>query len=109
MDNYKELVARVLREGERREDRTGTGTLSIFGGSLEFDLRQRFPLVQCKETRWRTAFLEMLWFLRGEDHVQWLNENGSKLWDAWADDAGVVGPIYGVQWRQLDGHFGPID
>ena len=109
MENYKNLVARVLQEGERREDRTGTGTLSIFGGMLEFDLRERFPVVQAKETKWRTAFLEMLWFLRGEDNVHWLNANGSKLWDTWADDGGALGPVYGVQWRKAAGHFGSID
>jgi len=99
MKNYIDLVDKIICTGERRQDRTGVGTLSIFGGSIEWDLRDRFPLVTAKETRWRTAFLEMLWFLRGESAIDWLNKNGSKLWDAWADDRGRLGPIYGVQWR----------
>lgn len=100
MKNYLDLVARIIREGEPRDDRTGVGTLSVFGANLEFDLRERFPLVTAKETRWLTAFLEMLWFLRGETNVKWLNEQGSKLWDAWADENGNLGPIYGVQMRR---------
>lgn len=96
---YKELVKRILKEGEERQDRTGTGTLSVFGGQMKFDLRERFPLVQCKETRYKVAFLEMLWFLRGEGNTKYLNENGCKLWDAWSDKKGNLGPIYGEQWR----------
>ena len=99
MQNYINLVKRVLDTGSQREDRTNVGTLSVFGGHIEWDLRDRFPLVTAKETRWRTAFLEMLWFLRGDDTTHWLNENGSKLWDAWANKRGYLGPIYGVQWR----------
>lgn len=100
MKQYTDLIHRILTEGEQRQDRTGVGTLSVFGGRLEFDLRERFPLVTVKETRWQVAFLEMLWFLRGEWDVRYLNENGCHLWDAWADDEGNVGPIYGVQWRK---------
>ena len=99
MQQYVDLVNRVLREGEPRADRTGVGTLAVFGGHIEFDLRERFPLVTVKETRWKTAFLEMLWFLRGEDNTSWLNEHGCKLWDAWAKDNGYLGPLYGVNWR----------
>lgn len=96
---YKELVKRILTEGEERKDRTGTGTISVFGGSMKFDLRERFPLVQCKETRYKVAFLEMLFFLTGETNVKWLNDRGCKLWDAWADDDGELGPVYGFNWR----------
>ena len=99
MQNYINLVRRIITEGEVRKDRTGVGTLSIFGGSIEWDLRDRFPLVTAKETRWKTAFLEMLWFLRGESHTNYLQKHGSRLWDAWADQFGELGPIYGVQWR----------
>ena len=99
MQEYVSLVKKVLREGELRRDRTGVGTKAIFGGMIEFDLTDRFPLVTVKETRWKVAFLEMLWFLRGEDNTDWLHENGSKLWDEWADGRGRLGPIYGVQWR----------
>lgn len=96
---YKELVKRILTEGEERKDRTGTGTISVFGGQMKFDLRERFPLVQCKETRYKVAFLEMLFFLTGETNVKWLNYRGCKLWDAWADDDGDLGPVYGFNWR----------
>lgn len=99
MQNYLNLVERIITKGEPRNDRTGVGTLAVFGANLEFDLSARFPLVTAKETRWRTAFLEMLWFLRGEDNTCWLNHHGCKLWDAWADEHGFLGPIYGVQWR----------
>lgn len=97
---YKELVKRILTEGEERKDRTGTGTISVFGGQMKFDLRERFPLVQCKETRYKVAFLEMLWFLRGEGNTKYLNDNNCKLWDAWADEGGNLGPVYGVNWRR---------
>lgn len=97
---YKELVKRILTEGEERKDRTGTGTISVFGGQMKFDLRERFPLVQCKETRYKVAFLEMLFFLRGEGNTKYLNDNGCKLWDAWADEGGNLGPVYGVNWRR---------
>lgn len=96
---YLNLVQRILTEGEQRFDRTGTGTLSVFGGHMQFDLRERFPLVQCKETRYKVAFLEMLWFLRGEGNTKYLNDNNCKLWDAWADKYGYLGPVYGVNWR----------
>ena len=96
---YRELVKRILTEGEERQDRTGTGTISVFGGHMKFDLRERFPLVQCKETRYKVAFLEMLWFLRGEGNTSYLNDNNCKLWDAWADKNGDLGPVYGSQWR----------
>ena len=99
MQQYVDLVNRVLREGEPRADRTGVGTLAVFGGRIEFDLRERFPLVTVKETRWKTAFLEMLWFLRGETNTEYLHWHGCTLWDAWADEHGNLGPVYGVQWR----------
>lgn len=107
MKNYIDLAKKIMNEGQRRDDRTKVGTLSIFGGSIEWDLRDRFPLVTAKETRWRTAFLEMLWFLRGEGDISWLNQNGCKLWDAWADELGLLGPIYGCNWRDWNG--GGID
>ena len=108
MDPYLSLIRKVLTEGEQRKnERTGVGTLSVFGGILEFDLRRRFPLLQHKETKWATAFKEMLWFLTGEcDSVHALNDMGSKLWDPWAGDDGYLGPIYGVQWRQWYGDQG---
>lgn len=100
MKQYIELGRRILAEGELRHDRTGVGTFSVFGANMTFDLRERFPLVTVKETRWKMAFLEMLWFLRGDCDTSWLHQHGCKLWDAWAlDEDGYLGPIYGVQWR----------
>lgn len=109
MQNYIDLVERIIFEGEERADRTGVGTLSVFGGHIEWDLRERFPLVTAKETRWRTAFLEMLFFLTGQTNVKWLNERGSKLWDAWADECGELGPVYGSQWRKWEDDIVDID
>lgn len=109
---YRELVKRILIEGEERHDRTGTGTISVFGGHMKFDLRERFPLVQCKETRYKVAFLEMLWFLRGEGDTSYLNQHNCKLWNVWADDVGDLGQIYGVNWRgwktyyEVEGYHG---
>ena len=103
MKQYVALIERILNEGEHRYDRTGVGTTAIFGGRVEFDLRERFPLVTIKETRWKTAFLEMLWFLRGEPTTEFLHAHDCKLWDAWADKDGFVGPIYGVNWRRWGG------
>ena len=109
---YRELVKRILIEGEERHDRTGTGTISVFGGHMKFDLRERFPLVQCKETRYKVAFLEMLWFLRGEGDTSYFNQHNCKLWNAWADDVGDLGQIYGVNWRgwktyyEVEGYHG---
>ncbi len=100
MKPWSDLVRRVIDTGEFRPDRTGVGTLAVFGGHMKFDLRERFPLVQAKETRWKVAFLEMLWFLRGEGDTRWLNEHGCKLWDAWANVDGQLGPVYGVVWRE---------
>ena len=100
MKQYVALIDRIINEGEHRYDRTGVGTTAVFGGRLEFDLRERFPLVTIKETRWKTAFLEMLWFLRGDQDTSYLRQHGCRLWDAWANERGELGPIYGVQWRK---------
>lgn len=99
MKNYANLLSSAIHEGTLRTDRTGQGALSIFGGMLTFDLRERFPLVTLKETRYRLAILEMLWFLRGSTDTAWLRQHGCKLWDAWATEDGQLGPIYGAQWR----------
>lgn len=108
MKQYNDLVKQILAEGEYREDRTGVGTLSIFGGSITFDLREGFPLVTSKETRWKVAFLEMLWFLRGDASIHWLNAHGSKLWDAWADASGSIRDGYGPQWRNAPASGGNV-
>jgi len=103
MKQYIDLLHKILRDGEPRDDRTGVGTLSIFGGQLEFDLRERFPLVTIKETKWRSSFIEMLWFLRGEPNADYLHQHGVKIWDEWMKPDGSLGPIYGVQWRKWPG------
>jgi thymidylate synthase len=96
---YIKLIETILRDGETKTDRTGTGTRSIFGYQMVFDLREGFPILTIKETRYKTAFLEMLWFLSGNHNISWLNERGSKLWDPWAGpDGSIVG--YGQMWRE---------
>jgi len=103
MKPYVDLLNKIINEGEIRGDRTGTGTQSIFGGHLEFDLRESFPLVTIKKTLFKHAFIEMLWFLRGEPNTKYLKDHGVKIWDDWADKQGNLGPIYGVQWRKWPG------
>ncbi len=99
MKQYLEMMQHVRDNGTRKEDRTGTGTLSVFGHQMRFDLRQGFPLVTTKKLHIRSIIYELLWFLRGESNTGFMKENGVSIWDEWADDAGELGPIYGVQWR----------
>ncbi len=99
MKAYLDLLKKVRTEGVRREDRTGTGTLSLFGHQLRFDLSQGFPAVTTKRLYFKTMAHELLWFLRGESDIGYLRENGVRIWDEWATEDGSVGPIYGVQWR----------
>lgn len=100
---YIDLLKNILANGEERKDRTGVGTLSIFGGQLTFDLREAFPIMTIKKTLFKSAFIEMLWFLRGEPNTSFLKEHNVPIWDDWADADGNLGPIYGVQWRQWPG------
>lgn len=99
MRQYLELMQHVLKHGSRKGDRTGTGTLSVFGYQMRFDLGQGFPLLTTKKVHLRSILHELLWFLRGDSNIQYLKDNGVSIWDEWADENGELGPVYGVQWR----------
>ncbi|MCH8307814.1 MAG: thymidylate synthase, partial [Proteobacteria bacterium] len=99
MQQYLSMMRYVRDNGARKNDRTGTGTLSVFGYQMRFDLSRGFPVITTKKLHLRSIIHELLWFLSGDSNIRYLKENGVSIWDKWADDNGELGPVYGVQWR----------